>query len=240
MFCVRCGLELPEGTVQCARCSGRVDDHAAVTGALSLPPKIPPPPFDIDAVTSAGGAPINVDRRVETGPLTPGEAFGSRYHILHLLGIGGMGAGYQAWGCELSVAVAIKVIRPEATADPAAAADVERRFKRELVLARQVTHKNVVRIHDLGEINGIKYITMSFVDGSDLATTLRHAGQLTPSRALHIARGVVAGLAAAHSAGVVHRDLKPANIMIEAGGEAVIMDFGIARSTGGPVVQPRE
>src|SRR5262249_35091898 len=240
MFCVRCGLELPEGTVQCARCSGRVDDHAAVTGALSLPPKIPPPRFDIDAVTSAGGAPIIVDRRVETGPLTPGEAFGSRYHILRLLGIGGMGAVYQAWDSELSVAVAIKVIRPEATADPAAAADVERRFKRELVIARQVTHRNVVRIHDLGEINGIKYITMPYLEGSDLATTLRHAGELAPARTLSIARGIVAGLVAAHKAGVVHRDLKPANIMIEPDGEAVIMDFGIARSTGGPVVAPRD
>src|SRR5262245_61892031 len=235
MFCARCGLELPEGTARCARCSGRAD-HAVASAALSSRPNTPPP----DAVTFAGALAATVDRRLEAGPLTPGEAFGSRYHILRLLGIGGMGAVYQAWDSELSVAVAIKVIRPEATADPAAAADVERRFKRELVLARQVTHKNVVRIHDLGEINGIKYITMSFVDGSDLATTLRHAGQLTPSRALHIARGVVAGLAAAHSAGVVHRDLKPANIMIEAGGEAVIMDFGIARSTGGPVVQPRE
>src|SRR5262249_39659155 len=167
--------------------------------------------------------------------------FGHRYHVIRLLGIGGMGAVYQAWDSELGVAVAIKVIRPEATVDPAAAADVERRFKRELVLARQGTHKNVARTHDLGEINGIKYITMRYVDGSDLATTLRHAGQLATSRALHIARGIVAGLAAAHKAGVVHRDLKPANIMIEAdSGEAVIMDFGIARSTGGSVAPRRE
>jgi eukaryotic-like serine/threonine-protein kinase len=149
-----------------------------------------------------------------------------------------MGAVYQAWDSELGVAVAIKVIRPEATADALVAADVERRFKRELVLARQVTHKNVVRIHDLGEINGIKYITMPYVEGADLATTLRHAGQLTPSRALRIARGIVAGLVAAHKAGVVHRDLKPANIMIDGEGEAVIMDFGIARSTSGPIVAP--
>ncbi|HEY1909913.1 MAG TPA: protein kinase [Vicinamibacterales bacterium] len=174
----------------------------------------------------------------ETGPLEAGAAFGPRYHVIRLLGIGGMGAVYQAWDSELGVAVAIKVIRPEVTADPLMAADVERRFKRELVLARQVTHKNVVRIHDLGEINGIKYITMPYVEGADLATTLRHAGQLTPSRALRIARGIVAGLVAAHKAGVVHRDLKPANIMIDSGGEAVIMDFGIAHSTSGPVVAP--
>ena len=99
-----------------------------------------------------------------------GSAFGARYHIIRLLGIGGMGAVYQAWDAELGVSVAIKVIRPEVMADPTAAAEVERRFKRELLLARQVTHKNVVRIHDLGEIGGIKYITMPYVEGADLAT----------------------------------------------------------------------
>jgi len=170
--------------------------------------------------------------RFEQGPLQPGQPFGPRYRVLRLLGAGGMGSVYQAWDAELSVAVAIKVIPPDATADPTAAATIERRFKRELLLARQVTHKNVVRIHDLGEIDGVKYITMPYVEGADLATTLRHAGALKPARALRIARGIVAGLVAAHKAGVVHRDLKPANIMIGGDGEPVIMDFGIARSTG--------
>ena len=90
-----------------------------------------------------------------------------------MLGVGGMGAVYQAWDAELGVSVAVKVIRPEITADPIAARDIERRFKRELLLARQVTHKNVVRIHDLGEIDGIKYITMAYIDGADLATVLK-------------------------------------------------------------------
>jgi serine/threonine protein kinase len=118
--------------------------------------------------------------------------------------------------------------------DPEAEAEIERRFKRELLLARQVTHKNVVRIHDLGEIRGIKYITMTFVDGTDLSTLLKREGHLPVARILPIMRSVVSGLVAAHTAGVVHRDLKPANIMIDAEGEALIMDFGIARSTGGP------
>src|SRR5262249_12111015 len=157
----------------------------------------------------------------------------TRYHIIRLLGIGGMGAVYQAWDAELGVAVAIKVIRPEVMADPMAAAEIEKRFKRELLLARQVTHKNVVRIHDLGEINGIKYITMPYVDGADLASILKNEGRLPVPRVLRIARAVVGGLIEAHKADVVHRDLKPANIMISGDDEAMIMDFGIARSTGG-------
>src|ERR1044071_2392825 len=147
------------------------------------------------------------------GPLKPGQTFGPRYHIIRLLGAGGMGAVYHAWDTELGVSVAIKVIRPEIMANPSAGADVERRFKRELLLARQVTHKNVVRIHDLGEIDRIKYITMTYVDGLDLATILKVEGRLKVPRVLRIARSIASGLVAAHTAGVVHRDLKPANIM---------------------------
>jgi eukaryotic-like serine/threonine-protein kinase len=169
---------------------------------------------------------------VDDGPLAPGQSFGSRYHIIRLLGAGGMGAVYHAWDAELQVSVAIKIIRPEIMADSRTAAEVERRFKRELLLARQVTHRNVVRIHDLGEIEGIKYITMSFVDGIDLATLLKQRGKLPVPTVVGLARAVVSGLVAAHTAGVVHRDLKPANIMIGADGDALIMDFGIARSSG--------
>ena len=166
-----------------------------------------------------------------TGPLAVGQAFGPRYLVIKLLGVGGMGAVYQVWDAELGQAVALKLIRPETTSDPAAAREMERRFKQELVLARQVTHKNVVRIHDLGEMNGIKYITMPFLDGSDLSTVLKKEGKLPVPTALRIVRDVAAGLQAAHEAGIVHRDLKPANIML-VGDQAIIMDFGIARATG--------
>jgi tetratricopeptide (TPR) repeat protein/tRNA A-37 threonylcarbamoyl transferase component Bud32 len=168
----------------------------------------------------------------EPGPLTIGQHFG-RYTIVRLLGVGGMGAVYQAWDQELEVIVALKVIRPEALRDPLAEQEIERRFKRELLLARQVTHKNVVRIHDLGEIGGIKYITMSYIAGTDLASLVKQVGKLPVPKALRIIRSIVSGLIAAHAAGVVHRDLKPANIMIDTEGNALIMDFGIARSTGG-------
>src|SRR5688572_20856940 len=167
----------------------------------------------------------------DTGPLAVGQAFSSRYHIIRVLGIGGMGAVYHAWDADLGVAVALKVIRPEATRDPAMAREMERRFKQELVLARQVTHKNVVRIHDLGEIDGIKYITMPYLEGEDLASQVRRAGKLDVPSALTVIRDVAAGLVAAHEAGIVHRDLKPANIMVLKD-RAVIMDFGIARSAG--------
>ncbi len=167
----------------------------------------------------------------DRGPLEEGQKFSPRYHIIKLLGIGGMGAVYQAWDAELSVAVAVKVIRPEVSQDPVAAREIERRFKQELLLARQVTHKNVVRIFDLGEIDGIKYITMSYIQGTDLATMLRQSGRLAVPTLMPLARQIVEGLKAAHEAGVVHRDLKPANIMIEGGDHAIVMDFGIARST---------
>jgi eukaryotic-like serine/threonine-protein kinase len=180
-------------------------------------------PVSSRGVRHAGGS------RTQQGPLDIGQMLGPRYRIVRLLGIGGMGAVYQAWDAELSVMVALKVIRSDVTADSTASPAIERRFKQELLLARQVTHKNVVRIHDLGEIDGIKYITMPYIEGADLATVLRQKGKLTVQAVMPLARQMVAGLRAAHEAGVIHRDLKPANIMIEEG-RAIIMDFGIAHS----------
>jgi eukaryotic-like serine/threonine-protein kinase len=196
-------------------------------------PAAPPPstPSDLTRLPDASHP------SASAGPLAIGQRFGPRYHIVKLLGIGGMGAVYQAWDSALDVVVALKVIRPEATGDPLAASAIERRFKQELLLARQVTHKNVVRIHDLGEIDGVKYITMSFIQGADLSTVLQREGQLPVPAALKLTRQIASGLLAAHEAGVVHRDLKPANIMIE-GDHAIIMDFGIARSSGGAPPMP--
>ena len=163
--------------------------------------------------------------------LTPGESLGVRYHIIRLLGVGGMGAVYHAWDGELGVAVALKVIRGDIAGDPDAAAAIERQFKRELLLARSVTHKHVVRIHDLGNIDGVKYISMPYVQGADMASLLRDKGRLEIPRALRYVTQIVEGLVAAHDAGVVHRDLKPANIMIDEDDQALIMDFGIAHSS---------
>ncbi len=215
-------------------------DDLTVAGDVTLPGHSPPATDPdvreaVDDLTRIAGMPATAsesDPRSLQGPLTPGQSFGGRYHIIRLLGIGGMGAVYQAWDEELGVIVALKVIRPEAATDPEAALALERRFKQELLLARQVTHKNVVRIHDLGEVRGIKYITMPFIDGEDLGTIIEREGPLPLPRVLKIARTMASGLAAAQAAGVVHRDLKPANIMIDSDGESLITDFGIARSTG--------
>jgi len=149
-----------------------------------------------------------------------------RYEILQLLGQGGMGAVYKAKDQELGRLICLKVIRTGLASNP----EVLQRFKQELILARKVTHKNVVRTYDLGEFEGTRFITMEFIEGRDLKSIVQEKGKLPPQEAAAIIRQVCRGLAAAHNAGVVHRDLKPQNIMVEADGRASIMDFGIARS----------
>lgn len=181
-----------------------------------------------DGETSGGTGPPPAHLRPTQ--LGPGDAFGMRYRIIRELGAGGMGVVYQAWDEVLGVAVAMKVIRRRPGTPESDLQDVERRFKRELLLARQVTHKNVVRIHDLGDVEGTKYITMTYVDGEDLASTLRREGTLPVPRVLRLARQIASALEAAHEANVVHRDLKPANIMIDGEDHALLMDFGIAQS----------
>jgi tetratricopeptide (TPR) repeat protein len=160
--------------------------------------------------------------------LEPGRPFGPRYEIRRLVGSGGMGAVYEAWDRDLAAPVALKVIRTDLLGSGESSGRARERFKRELVLARQVTHKNVVRIHDLGEVDGVMYLTMPYLEGRDLASVLRDGDTLAVPRALHIARQIAEGLRAAHESGVVHRDLKPANVMLEPGDRATIMDFGIA------------
>ncbi len=166
-----------------------------------------------------------------TTRLQPGQEFGRRYTIIRLLGSGGMGEVYHAWDGTLGAAVALKLIRVDPGAPALERRDLEARFKRELKLARQVTHPNVVRIHDLGEVEGTLYLTMEYVQGADLATLLQREPTLPLTRALALARQIASGLASAHRAGIVHRDLKPANVMVDALGHAQLMDFGIARST---------
>ncbi len=206
------------------------DDDAPTIPPPTTPPTTStrPPGGDTGNVSARTGS-----RLVSGETLSPGVKLGARYTIIKLLGRGGMGAVYQAWDDDLGVAVAIKTILPDADADEHATHATEQRFKRELLLARQVSHKNVVRIHDLGEVNGLKYITMSYIEGETLGRLLKRVGPLPVAQALAYARQIVDGLAAAHDVGIVHRDLKPENIMITPEGQAVVMDFGIARGSAG-------
>src|SRR5882757_7288282 len=160
--------------------------------------------------------------------LQPGVTFGGRYEILSVLGQGGMGAVYQARDRELDRLIALKVIRPELATDPA----ILQRFKQELILARNITHKNVVRIYDLGESDGIRFITMEYVDGDDMRIMLRQHGKFSAPDAIPMIEQVCRALDSAHSEGVIHRDLKPQNIMRDKQGRIVVMDFGLARSLG--------
>ncbi len=161
--------------------------------------------------------------------LQPGDVLGGRYEILQLLGEGGMGAVYKARDRELDRAVALKLIRPEL----ASSASMLARFKQELLLSRQVTHKNVIRIYDLGDADGVKFITMEFVEGRDLRSLIQEKQKFSPEEAVEIMQQVLQALEAAHSVGVIHRDLKPQNIMREDTGRILVMDFGLARTMEG-------
>ena len=161
--------------------------------------------------------------------LETGSVLGGRYQILNILGVGGMGAVYQALDIELNRTIALKVIRPDLAGNQA----IIDRFKQELILATQVTHKNVVRIYDLGEAEGMKFITMEFVEGQDLRSLIHERTKLSPEEAVEIMQQVCRALEAAHAVGVIHRDLKPQNIMRDLNGRVVVMDFGLARTLGG-------
>jgi len=158
------------------------------------------------------------------GRIPNGTRLGSRYEIVQMLGEGGMGSVYKAKDLELDRFVALKVIRPEFALHE----EVLRRFKQELILARKITHKNVIRIFDLGELDNVKFITMEFIEGQDLSSLAKE--RLPFEKSADIIFQVCTALDAAHAEGVVHRDLKPQNIMIDKTGRIIVMDFGIART----------
>ncbi len=160
------------------------------------------------------------------GPLATGAVVADRYEILEPLGKGGMGMVFKARDRVLEDLVALKVLRPEV----AGTEDMARRFRGEIKLARRVSHKNVCRIHEYGEDAGLRYISMTFVDGVDLKRTLRQRGALPPAEAFAIAIQVAQGLEAIHDEGIIHRDLKAPNVMIDRRGVVRLMDFGIAKA----------
>jgi tetratricopeptide (TPR) repeat protein/predicted Ser/Thr protein kinase len=191
---------------------------------------------DVDATIAEGVfTPRAPSRKTTRGDevsvplLETGEVLGGRYEILQMLGEGGMGAVYKARDRELDRFVALKLIRRELAANPAIVA----RFKQELLLSHQVTHKNVIRIYDLGDADGLKFISMEFVEGQDLRSLILEKDKFPPEEAVEIIQQVCRALEAAHSVGVIHRDLKPQNIMRDKTGRILVMDFGMARTVEG-------
>jgi serine/threonine-protein kinase len=172
---------------------------------------------DISQITSTSSV-------VDEGRFAPGAMLGGRYRILGLLGRGGMGEVYRATDLALGQVVALKFLPEEASRNPR----LLERFHGEVRVARLVSHPNVCRVFDIGEIEGTPFISIEYVDGEDLAGLLTRIGRLPGDKALQAARQLCAGLAAAHDRGVIHRDLKPQNIMINKRGDVVIMDFGLA------------
>ena len=226
MQCPLCQAEnLPSAAV-CTKCSTPLpwnkEDLGATMADRTLTEGSPP------RATYAWSVAVNPPAGAPSvqGEELIGAMLAERYEILELLGQGGMGAVYKARDTELERLVALKLIRPELASNP----EILRRFKQELILAREVTHRNVIRIFDLGQAKGIKFITMEFVEGRDLRAVLKDRGKLSPDEAVQIIAQVCRALEAAHAAGVVHRDLKPQNIMLDAKDRVYVMDFGIAHS----------
>jgi len=223
--CPQCHSSNPATASSCLRCGTSLGFDAAtmaVTVSTVTPPAVPLSDEGIAKGWSAPSAPA----AFSVAPLAPGAILGTRYEILQMLGQGGMGAVYKARDRELDRVVALKVIRPELAIHP----DILARFKQELILARQITHRNVIRIFDLGQANGTKFITMEFIEGQDLKSLVAEKGRLSTEETVRIIEQVCLALEAAHYEGVVHRDLKPQNIMIDKQGKVAVMDFGIAHS----------
>ncbi len=177
---------------------------------------------------SAAATFSSVSSIAEEGRFVPGALLGGRYRIIALLGRGGMGEVYQATDLMLGQYVALKFLPEEASRNQR----LLERFHGEVRVARQVSHPNVCRVYDIGEVEGTPFISMEYVDGEDLASLLTRIGRLPADKATETARKLCAGLAAAHDRGVIHRDLKPQNIMMNKRGEVVIMDFGLAAIAG--------
>ena len=229
MKCPQCLKEIPEDRSACPSCGTDFGDSFTPTRLLP--------------VEEAGAAAGKSDTRrkaagnssrssasfdsIDNARFTPGTTLAGRYRIVSLLGRGGMGEVYRADDLKLGQPVALKFLPETLSTDGAALA----RFHREVRVARQVSHRNVCRVYDIGEIDGQHFLSMEFIKGEELASLLRRIGRLPADKAIEIARQLCAGLAAAHDNNVLHRDLKPANVMIDADGNVRVTDFGLAGLT---------
>ena len=203
--CPSCSKEISIDSATCPNCGAVLDDGATRR-------------FD------ARRTPTQSYDSIDDARFVPGTILSQRYRIVGLLGKGGMGEVYRADDLKLGQPVALKFLPDNLLSDGAALA----RFHREVRVARQVSHKNVCRVYDIGETNGRHFLSMEYIKGEELSSLLRRIGSLPVDKSIQLARQICAGLNAAHDAGVLHRDLKPANIMIDGDGNARILDFGLA------------
>jgi serine/threonine protein kinase len=212
--CPECATALKQSDISCPSCG------AALSGTQATirqpPPKEKSKPPTSPRSTSGSSR--------SEGSFLAGTVLNERYRITGLLGRGGMGEVYKAEDLKLNQTVALKFLPEHFAEDPAA----HERFVSEVRTARQVSHPNVCRVFDIGEVDDAQFLSMEFIDGDDLSSLLRRIGRLPPDKALEIARQLCAGLHAVHQAGILHRDFKPANVMIDGRGKARITDFGVA------------
>jgi len=227
--CPRCAAPAVDGSHFCPACGLALVPVEAPT--VSATPgeaptqRAPDPPTTARAAkTPSDSGWLTSSGAIDHGRFAPGAVLDGRYRIMNLLGRGGMGEVYRADDLRLGQTVALKFL----PADLSQSATRLAQFHNEVRIARQVSHANVCRVYDIGEIDRQIYLSMEYVDGEDLASLIRRIGRLPEDKAVEIARQICAGLAAAHDRGVIHRDLKPANIMLDGTGRARIMDFGLA------------
>jgi len=202
MKCSKCSFENPDDTLYCGKCAAPLKPSEEIS------------------------APLTETLETPKEELTTGSLFAGRYQIIEELGKGGMGKVYKVLDKEINTKVALKLIKPEVASDK----KTIERFRNELKIARDISHKNICRMYDLNKEENTYYITMEYVPGEDLKSMIRMAGQLSVGAVVNVGKQVCEGLAEAHKLGVVHRDLKPQNIMLDKEGNTRIMDFGIARS----------
>ncbi len=215
-LCPACSHDAPGGSRFCPACAAPLEASPLAATATSAENARP-----TEASPSSHPS-------LDGARFLPGAVLAARYRIIGLLGRGGMGEVYRADDLKLGQPVALKFLPQELKQDAKRLA----RFLHEVKIARQVSHANVCRVYDVGDVDGQHYLSMEYVDGEDLASLLRRIGRLPNEKAVQVARQICAGVAAAHEQGILHRDLKPANVMIDGRGRVKITDFGLAGLSG--------
>jgi serine/threonine-protein kinase len=222
MKCPACTQEIAEESPSCPSCGAGLENSDAKTRIL--PDDSKPRTTGKSATPSRASAAHTLSDSLDHARFVAGTILNERYRVVGLLGRGGMGEVYRAEDLTLEQTVALKFLPEALSADGAALA----RFHREVRVARQISHRNVCRVYDIGETEGLHFLSMEYIRGEELSSVLKRFGRLPSDKATEIARQICAGLAAAHGADVLHRDLKPANVMIDENGDVRITDFGLA------------